>query len=201
MATLAHGLTGMDSSGRARRESVGRTHVARGALGGNRNIGVKYARVPAGKACPVTCVAIRNRNAAQCFIRNVVSTRTVCRGIPTRVARCTLLTHRHLGMVPRSGFPGCGGVARGAVQGGRNVGSRLTSCRTSVVAGRAIRGSGEAAVIHTGCGKPSVGFMASPASRLGRQMPRRLSGGDASVVATAAAGLGNAYMVKPCASK
>lgn len=84
----------------------------------------------------------------------------------TAVAGGTLVSYRHLAVVPACGFPRRCAVTADAVHRRRDMGSRLAGRPTAVVAAGAVGGGGKQTVVRLGRRPGTGGFVAAFARRL-----------------------------------
>ena len=110
---------------------------------------MKLPRIPAGVPALVTAVAVGNRHTTKRLVGNVINRRAIRRRESTGVAGRTLVSYRHLPMVPACRLPSARSVATDAIHTGRNVGGGLASGGAAVVTACTVGGTGESSMVHT----------------------------------------------------
>lgn len=116
--------------------------------------------------------------------------------VGTTVAGGTLIGHHSLRVVPTAGFPRRHAVTACTVGGGWNMNGALPTGAAAIVTTPTVACYGESAVIRPGTRPIDGRLVATVTCRLRLQVRRRLTGGDAAIVAIRAAPCDNAGMVE-----
>jgi hypothetical protein len=146
--------------------------VATQALTADRNVLMKYPRIPAGIATLVTAVTVADCNTRQRPVWNMVGCRSIRRWIGSTVTGRTLIGNQGLGVIPTRRFPSRHAMTTGAVGAGRNVNTALSCGIRAVMATGTIACRGERAVIRLGAGPVGGGLVTAVTSRQCWQMSR-----------------------------
>ncbi|MFM2083807.1 MAG: hypothetical protein RLY95_625 [Pseudomonadota bacterium] len=122
---------------------------------------MKLAGIPSGKARFMARITVRDHNAGERLIRDMVRDRTVSWRVRSTMTSRALISHRHLGVIPIGRLPTDHSVAANTVKRCGNVHRNLSGRRRAVMTASAVSSAGEERVIRASAQPSSGGLMAA----------------------------------------